>query len=132
MAGSPAHRLASITDPLQRTTRFAYDGADRVTSQTFPDGRAVSFTYDTAGNLTSVTPPSRSPHTFTSEFEVEIVFGPSACSLLLQGLRALRPRNGSVLERPARRRSIGCRHLLQLSNRRDERLCVRFTFTVPL
>jgi len=56
--------LASITDPLQRVTQFAYDSAGRVTTQTLPDNRAIQFAYDANGNLTSLTPPGRPAHSF--------------------------------------------------------------------
>jgi len=56
--------LASIMDPLSRTTAFAYDAAGRVTTQTLPDGRQIHFAYDTAGNVTAITPPGRPAHAF--------------------------------------------------------------------
>jgi len=56
--------VASVTDPLQRTTHFGYDGAGRMTSQTLPGGRVVLFSYDETGNLVSVTPPGRPAHGF--------------------------------------------------------------------
>jgi len=57
--------LASVTDPLLRTTSFTRDAIGRVLKQTLPDLREVSFTYDASGNVTSVTPPTRPVHSFT-------------------------------------------------------------------
>ena len=57
--------LASITDPLNRTVTFTYDGAGRVLQQTMPDGRVIAYTYDANSNLTSLTPPGRPSHSFT-------------------------------------------------------------------
>jgi YD repeat-containing protein len=59
------NRLASMTDPLQRTISYAYDDADRVVSELLPDQTTIGFTYDANGNITSVTPPSRPAHGFT-------------------------------------------------------------------
>jgi RHS repeat-associated protein len=56
--------LASVTDPLSRTTGFLYDAAGRVTQKSLPDGRVIGFAYDAMGNLTSVTPPGRPAHNF--------------------------------------------------------------------
>jgi RHS repeat-associated protein len=56
--------IASVTDPLNRTTAFAYDSAGRVTTQTLPDGRQVGYTYDANGNVSSITPPGRPSHSF--------------------------------------------------------------------
>ncbi len=57
--------LASVTDPLGQTQRFAHDAAGRVITQTLRDGRQVGFRYDASGNLTALTPPGRAAHTFT-------------------------------------------------------------------
>jgi RHS repeat-associated protein len=56
--------IASSTDALGRTTRFAYDGANRVIRQIRPDGSIVAMTWDGNGNLTSITPPGRPKHEF--------------------------------------------------------------------
>lgn len=55
----PEGFLASLTDPLQRSTSFDYDQVGRVRTQTLPDGRSVALTYDENGNVTLVTPPGR-------------------------------------------------------------------------
>lgn len=57
-------RLASVTDPLGRITRFDYDSAGRITRQTRPDSSVTVFAYDSSGNLTRLTPPGRPAHTF--------------------------------------------------------------------
>lgn len=57
--------VATVTDALQRTTRFEYDLAGRVTQQTLNDGRVISYQYDVNGNLTGITPPSRPLHSFS-------------------------------------------------------------------
>lgn len=60
----PEGFLASITDPLLRSTGFTYDQAGRVRSQTLPDSRSIGFGYDENGNVTSVTPPGRPSYGF--------------------------------------------------------------------
>ena len=57
--------VETVTDALQRTTRFEYDLAGRVTQQTLNDGRVISYQYDVNGNLTGITPPSRPLHSFS-------------------------------------------------------------------
>jgi RHS repeat-associated protein len=59
------NELTTITDALDRTTRFEYDAAGRVIRQISPDQREIGFSYDAAGNLLSVTPPSRPSHAFS-------------------------------------------------------------------
>ena len=56
--------LASITDALNRTNSFEYDGLGRITRQILPDGRSVGFAYDAADNIVAVTPPGRPDHLF--------------------------------------------------------------------
>jgi RHS repeat-associated protein len=58
-------RLASTTDPLDRTERYFYDDADRLERQVLPDGREIRYAYDAKGNLTSLTPPGRPAHSFS-------------------------------------------------------------------
>lgn len=60
----PEGFLASVTDPLSRSTSFTYDQAGRARSQTLPDGRSIGFGYDENGNVTSVTPPGRPSYGF--------------------------------------------------------------------
>jgi RHS repeat-associated protein len=55
----------TITDPLGRTTQYAYDQAGRPTQQILSDGQVVSATYDANDNTTSITPPGRPAHMFT-------------------------------------------------------------------
>ncbi len=64
MAYNPQGLLATITDPIGRTSLFSYNEADRVISETKPDGRVIAYDYDAAGNLTSLTPPGRPAHSF--------------------------------------------------------------------
>jgi YD repeat-containing protein len=45
-------RPTSITDPLSRTTAFAYDTSSRLTRMTAPEGNYVQTTYDARGNVT--------------------------------------------------------------------------------
>jgi RHS repeat-associated protein len=56
--------LASVTDPLARSTVFERDAAGRVTRQFSPDGRETRYQYDPNGNLIALTPPGRSAHVF--------------------------------------------------------------------
>lgn len=56
--------LAEATDPLERSTGFAYDLAGRMTRQRFTDGREASFSYDANGNLATIAPPGRPAHRF--------------------------------------------------------------------
>ncbi|MEW5885007.1 MAG: RHS repeat protein, partial [Armatimonadota bacterium] len=65
MTWNARRELASITDPLGRTTSFERDLAGRVTRQVLPDGREILTSYDANGNVTGVTPPSRPEHRFT-------------------------------------------------------------------
>jgi len=58
-------QLASITDPLGRTTLYQYDLAGRVTQQTLPDNRTIGYSYDANGNVTAITPPGRPNHAFS-------------------------------------------------------------------
>ncbi|HEX8644636.1 MAG TPA: RHS repeat-associated core domain-containing protein [Allosphingosinicella sp.] len=44
-------RPTSVTDPLGRTTGFAYDGNDRPTRTTAPEGNYVEQSYDARGNV---------------------------------------------------------------------------------
>lgn len=76
--GAPADLLASVTDPLGRTTTYSYDArgdltattsplggvtsstydaAHRVLTSTTPEGEVTSYTYDTAGRLLTTTDP---------------------------------------------------------------------------
>jgi YD repeat-containing protein len=58
-------RVASVTDPEERTVSFTYDAAGRVIEQELPDTRVIAFDYDANGNLTSITPPNQVIHGFT-------------------------------------------------------------------
>src|SRR5215471_408623 len=57
--------VASVADPLGRSSSFNYDAAGRVTQQTFPGNRVIGYSYDANGNITSVMPPGRPAHSFT-------------------------------------------------------------------
>jgi RHS repeat-associated protein len=48
-------RPATVTAPLGRTTRYAYDQAGRLTVVTAPDGTATRTTYDADNQVTSTT-----------------------------------------------------------------------------
>jgi RHS repeat-associated protein len=56
--------LATVTDPLQHISQFAYDILGRVTTQTLPDGKVISRGYTPGGGLEHLTPPARPAHTF--------------------------------------------------------------------
>lgn len=61
----PSGFLESVTNPLNQTTTYEYDGAGRMIKQTLPDLREINYSYDLNGNLYTVTPPGRPMH-FTS------------------------------------------------------------------
>ncbi|HEX9947116.1 MAG TPA: hypothetical protein VGA98_06205, partial [Allosphingosinicella sp.] len=45
-------RPVSVTDPLNHTTSFTYDGSDRLTRTTAHEGNYVEHSYDARGNVT--------------------------------------------------------------------------------
>jgi len=49
--------IASVTDPLGRTTSYNFDLLDRPTRIDRPDSSTVRFQYDASGNLTVITTP---------------------------------------------------------------------------
>lgn len=51
----PLGRLASVTDPVARTTTFGYDPAGNQLTRTDADGRITTKSYDAAGELTKTT-----------------------------------------------------------------------------
>ena len=57
-------RMATVTDPLERSANFTYDLAGRPLSATLPGGRVIRMSYDANGNQVSVTPPDRPGHGF--------------------------------------------------------------------
>jgi RHS repeat-associated protein len=57
-------RLASVSDPLSRSTSFGYDSAGRVVLRIRADGRQLHYAYDEKGNLTSLTPSARPAHNY--------------------------------------------------------------------
>jgi RHS repeat-associated protein len=57
-------RLASMSDPLKRITRFEYDSAGRIKKHLLTDEREIAQTYDSGGNLKSLTPPGQAAHVF--------------------------------------------------------------------
>lgn len=59
-----ASNVHTITDPLARTSTFAYDLVGRAEGILRPDGTQVTFGYDAEGALERVTPPGRPDHTF--------------------------------------------------------------------
>ncbi|MBV6465470.1 MAG: hypothetical protein PGMFKBFP_00747 [Anaerolineales bacterium] len=68
-----AHLLVSKTDPLNRTTTFAYDGADNLITQTDALGGVTQFTYDAQGNRTSVTDPVNNKTTFVYDGQNRLI-----------------------------------------------------------
>jgi RHS repeat-associated protein len=46
-------RMASLSDPLGRLTRFTYDDQDHLVQTTNPDGTTTALAYDAAGRVTS-------------------------------------------------------------------------------
>lgn len=60
----PQGYMTAITDPLNRTARFAYDAAGRMTQHTLTDGRRIAYAYDAGGKPVAVTPPGGKPHRF--------------------------------------------------------------------
>ncbi|MBK6514680.1 MAG: hypothetical protein IPG04_11290 [Polyangiaceae bacterium] len=54
--------IASITDPLSRTTVFTRDAVGRVIAEERPDLAITTLGYDLEGNNTAVTPPSKPAH----------------------------------------------------------------------
>jgi RHS repeat-associated protein len=74
---NPEGYLETLTDPLARTVRFAYDLAGRVVTQTLPDLREIHTRYDANGNVASITPPARPPHLFDyTPLDLEAVYTP--------------------------------------------------------
>ncbi|HEU6453721.1 MAG TPA: RHS repeat-associated core domain-containing protein [Gemmatimonadaceae bacterium] len=57
-------RLATATDPLNRTDSLFYDDADRLVRKVLAGGRVIQLAYDSSGNLTSLAPPGQQEHTF--------------------------------------------------------------------
>ncbi len=50
-------RIKTITDPLGRTVRYAYDGGGRLASVTDPAGGMTTYAYDSSSRLTAITDP---------------------------------------------------------------------------
>ena len=61
----PAGRLVSGTDPAGETTKFSYNALNQLTSVTNPINRATSFAYDGNGNLLTVTDANTHATTYT-------------------------------------------------------------------
>ncbi|EFL49690.1 YD repeat protein [Solidesulfovibrio fructosivorans JJ]] len=59
-----AGNVASVTDPRNLTTSFAYDDLGRRTAIFRPDNSVVRFTYDKMGNMIVLTTPANVPHDF--------------------------------------------------------------------
>jgi RHS repeat-associated protein len=58
-------RLVGVTDPLGNVTRNAYDALNEITSATDPAGSVTAFTYDGNGNLLTVTDANNHTTTYT-------------------------------------------------------------------
>lgn len=63
--GVPADLVATATDPLNRTTSYAYNTTGDMTSVTTPAGRVTSFTYDAAHRILTSTTPKGEVTTYT-------------------------------------------------------------------
>lgn len=63
-SGPGGGQLASRTNALGQTERFAYDGAGRLATHTLVDGRILSYSWDAAGNMTGLTTPAGVTHSF--------------------------------------------------------------------
>ena len=61
----PDGMIASITDPLSRTTVFTRDAVGRVVAEERPDLAVTTLGYDLEGNNTAVVPPSKPAHGMT-------------------------------------------------------------------
>jgi YD repeat-containing protein len=77
-------RLTSITDPLNRTTSFQYDGYARLSRTTLPEGNYTSLTRDVRGNVeaTTTVPKSGSalaPIVTTADFD-NVCNNPLTCN----------------------------------------------------
>jgi RHS repeat-associated protein len=59
-----AGNIATVTDPLDRTTGFSYDAVGRLLSMERADGSLISYSYDANGNMTLLTTPSGAAHGF--------------------------------------------------------------------
>ncbi len=60
----PRGLLASVTDPLNRTTTYGYDSAGRATSVTGPDLRVWHYAYDADGRTKTITTPASEQTSF--------------------------------------------------------------------
>src|SRR6266508_4142726 len=68
--------LTATTDPLGRTTRFAYDAQGNVTTITDPAGTPRGFTYDpTFNKVTSTTNPETPPTQFAYDAQGNLRIG---------------------------------------------------------
>ena len=57
-------RMATVTDPEDRTWQYEYDAADRLTAETAPDGTTTRYRHDASGRVVGVTPPGRDEHEY--------------------------------------------------------------------
>ena len=57
-------RLSTLVDPLNRTNRYAYDGAGRLQQLMLADGQVANLQSDAEFHITAVTPPGRPAHRF--------------------------------------------------------------------
>ncbi|MFT3777052.1 MAG: RHS repeat-associated core domain-containing protein [Ottowia sp.] len=64
-SGPGGGQLASRTNALGQTERFAYDAAGRLSAHTLLDGRTLNYGWDAAGNLASLTTPAGVTHSFS-------------------------------------------------------------------
>lgn len=50
--------MTSITDPMNHTTSYQYDGINRNTKVIYPDLREINITYDKNSNIATRTDPN--------------------------------------------------------------------------
>ena len=71
------HLLAQVTDPLSRSTSYAYDNAGRLSTVTDAAGNVRTFTRDANGNPTQVAdaevPATGPTETFVTEFDYDVL-----------------------------------------------------------
>ena len=64
MTYTPAGNLATLVDPIGRTSTLAHDPMNRLLVQTLPGSRSMAFAYDEVGQLTELTAHGDRTHRF--------------------------------------------------------------------
>jgi RHS repeat-associated protein len=62
------NQVASVTDPLGRTTSYTYDGMGRTATVTDPRGNTTSYQYDHFGNVVKTVAPAPLSYTTTATY----------------------------------------------------------------